>query len=210
MEKEILGLYVSGHPLDEYKELIAKNSNITSKELQNDFLNDEDNPNLKYEGKTVDFCGMITSSKIMVTKYMEQMMFAEMEDMYGLVEVIFFARTFAKFSSILQNGAILKVTGKVNFKENEKTKILASNVSKLQKEQKIYIRLPKDKFDLESSVEEYVASFPKENKGNIPVYIFYDGTKKLKLLNRNLWLNDNSYTINKLNLAFGQENVKLK
>ena len=210
MEKEILGLYVSGHPLDEYKELIAKNSNITSKELQNDFLNDEDNPNLKYEGKTVDFCGMITSSKIMVTKSMEQMMFAEMEDMYGLVEVIFFARTFAKFSSILQNGAILKVTGKVNFKENEKTKILASNVSKLQKEQKIYIRLPKEKFDLESRVEEYVASLPKENKGNIPVYIFYDGTKKLKLLNRNLWLNDNSYTINKLNLAFGQENVKLK
>ena len=63
--------------------------------------------------------------------------------------------------------------------------------------------------DLENNVIEYITNLDSSNKGNIPVYIFYEGTKKLKLLNRNIWLNDSDDTIYKLNVAFGLENVKI-
>ena len=58
--------------------------------------------------------------------------------------------------------------------------------------------------------QEYITNLDISNKGNIPVYIFYEGTKKMKLLNRNVWLNDKEDTIQNLNIAFGSENVKIK
>ena len=77
-------------------------------------------------------------------------------------------------------------------------------------EEKIYIRLPKDKFSLEDKVIECIKNMSYENKGTTPTYLFYDGTKKVKLLNRELWLNSSDDTLDKLSTYFGSENVKIK
>ena len=75
---------------------------------------------------------------------------------------------------------------------------------------KIYIRIPKDKFDLEDRVIGYIKELSKEYHGDNEVYIFYDGTNKLRLLNKKDFLVDSNEVIEKLVLAFGKENVKIK
>ena len=212
MEKEILGLYVSGHPLDEYAEYIKEKSTVTSKELNenSDISGLENESNIKYDGKNVVVCGILSNLKNLTTKAGQMMMFGNIEDMYGDLEIVVFPNVYAKYHDLLKKENIVKVTGKVSVKEDEKTKILVSNIEILEKEKKIYIKLPKDKFDLENNVIQYITNLDISNRGNIPVYIFYEGTKKLKLLNRNVWLNDKEATIQNLNIAFGSENVKIK
>ena len=74
---------------------------------------------------------------------------------------------------------------------------------------KIYIRIPKDKLDLEDRVIGYIKDLNKEYPGKNPVYIFYDGTNKMRLLPSNHFLQDNSLVIEKLELAFGKENINI-
>ena len=138
------------------------------------------------------------------------MLFAQIDDMYGSIELVFFPTVFQKFSKILVNDSVIKVIGKVSIKENEKTKILVNDVQTITKQSKIYIRIPKDKLELEPRVIEYIKNLDDKDFGKNPVYIFLDGTNKVKLLNKSLWLELNDETINKLELAFGKENVKIK
>ena len=214
MEKEMLGLYVSGHPLDEYSQYILKNSTVTSKDLvvQNEEIIDNEfrEEKVSYDETTQVYCGILTKTKILTTKANKQMMFAEIEDMYGSIEAVIFPNVYLRFSDILKKDNILKVTGKINLKENEKAKILISNVEMITVNKKIYIRLPKDKLDLEDRVITFINNLENDFKGNIPVYIFYDGTNKLKLLNKDNWLNLSKETLDRLQIAFGNENVKVK
>ena len=214
MEKEMLGLYVSGHPLDEYAEYIKKNSTVTSKQLNMELSENSEFEDIEvkneFDGKQVTFCGIITYVRSFITKSGKQMMFAVIDDLYGSVELVVFQTTLLKFSELLKTDNIVKVTGKVSIKENEMTKILVSNVEEIKKEEKIYIKIPKDKFDLEDRVVDCIKNMPNINKGSSPVYLFYEGTKKVKLLNRNHWLNSSDDTIDKLKTYFGEENVKVK
>lgn len=214
MEKEMLGLYVSGHPLDEYIDVIKENATVTSQELNLEELDEEtveiEGEKNDYDGKIVTFCGILSHLKIFTTKNNSQMLFAQIEDLYGSVEVIVFPNVYQKLYSIFQTDQVIKVTGKVSMKENEKTKILVSTAEKIEKQVKIYIRLPKDKFELESRVIEYIKNLEEEDFGDNPVYLFYEGTNKIKLLHKNIWLRNSSETIQKLELAFGKENIKIK
>ncbi len=215
MEKEMLGLYVSGHPLDEYAQYIKKNSTVTSKQLnteniEGNELSDNDINKNEYDSKIVTFCGIISQVKTLITKSGKQMMFALIDDIYGSVELIIFSNVLSNYANILQKESIVKVTGKVSVKEDEITKIIVSQVEPIKKEEKIYIRLPRDKFDLEDKVIECIKNMPYENKGTTPTYLFYDGTKKVKLLNREFWLNSSDDTLDKLSTYFGSENVKVK
>lgn len=210
MEKEMLGLYISGHPLDEYMDYIKKNSSVKSTDLNEEDTEESQNIKNDYGGKTVSFCGILSHLKIFNTKNNAQMLFAQIEDMYGSIELVFFPAVFQKFSNILVNDSVVKVVGKVSIKENEKAKILVNDVVKITKQSKIYIRIPNDKLDLEPRVIEYIKNLDAEDFANNPVYLFLDGTNKLKLLNKNMWLSTRDATIEKLELAFGKENVKIK
>ena len=75
---------------------------------------------------------------------------------------------------------------------------------------KIYIKIPKDKFELESRVQEAIKNLPQENKGESPVYLYFEGTNKMKLISRPYWLNNNENTVENLYTMFGKENVRLK
>ena len=156
-----------------------------------------------------------------MTKSGKNMMFATLEDLYGSVELVLFPNVFEKYENILQDDTVVKVTGKVSIKEDEKSKILVSNMEKIEnapkKEQpkeiiitKIYIRIPKDKFDLEDKVIGYIKDLSKEYPGDSEVYIFYDGTNKMRILNKNNFLSDISIVEDRLGKAFGKENVKIK
>ena len=83
-------------------------------------------------------------------------------------------------------------------------------IEKINTIKKIYIRIPKDKIDLEDRVIGYIKDLSKEFPGKSEVYIFYDGTNKMRLLNKVNFLQDNSFVLERLELAFGKENVRIK
>ena len=230
MEKEMIGIYVSGHPLDEYREYIKSNSNVNSIVLNeqsnnndnNDNVNEQEN-NVDYDGKVATICGVITSTKILTTKSARQMMFATLEDLYSSIELVIFPNVYEKFSHILSVDNVVKVTGKINIKENEKAKILVSLVSEIkldeknknsksnkQKEKRVYIRIPEGKLDMEQVVLDILKSVAKTNSGDTKVCLFYDGTNKVKMLNDNYMLNITNSVLDELNLSFGKDNVKIK
>ena len=224
MEREMLGLYISGHPLDEYKDYIKKNATVSTIDLNYDeSAEEEDRDAINYDSKVVTICGIFSRGRILMTKSGKNMMFGELEDLYGTVELVIFPTTYEKYEKILQNDNIVKVTGKVSIKEDEKSKVLVSNMTLIEKEKndeqfanieekrkKIYVRIPKDKLDLEDRVIGYIKDLSKEYPGNNEVYIFYDGTNKMRLLNKANFLQDSSMVLERLELAFGKENVKIK
>ena len=226
MEKEMIGIYISGHPLDEYKEYIKNTATISSNVLNEQSKESEENINnpIDYDGKVVTVCGIITSSKLLTTKSAKQMMFATLEDLYGSIELVIFPTVYQKFSHMLQVDSVVKVIGKVNIKENEKAKILVSfvdeiNISKEKNkkeiqeksnDKKIYIRIPEGKRDMEQVVLDILKSLAKENSGNTKVCLFYEGTNKIKVLNESYMLNNSNNVIEELYISFGKDNVKVK
>ena len=230
LEKEMLGMYLTGHPLDEYKELIEKNSTVSTLDLNIEEStedieeSDEDDESIDYDGKNVSICGIFKRGKVLMTKAGKNMMFAGLEDMYGEVELVLFSNVFDRFEAVLKDDNVVKVEGRVSIKEDETTKILVSTIKLLEKnegkqernkeeinvQKKIYVRIPKDKLDLEDRVIAYIKDLAKEQPGKTPVYIFYDGTNKLRILGSQDFLNDSNVVIEKLELAFGKENVRIK
>lgn len=229
MEKEMLGMYLTGHPLDEYKEIIEKNSTVSTLDLNIQETteemdeNDEEDESINYDGKNVSICGIFKRGKVLMTKAGKNMMFAGLEDVYGEIELVLFPNVFDRFEAILKDDTVVKVEGRVSIKEDEATKVLVSSIKKLEKnvsenrveeekekQKKIYVRIPKDKLDLEDRVLAYIKDLAKEQPGKTPVYIFYDGTNKMRLLGSQDFLNDSNVVIEKLELAFGKENVRIK
>ena len=86
------------------------------------------------DGQDVKIAGIITSVKKKYTKNNKIMAFVTLEDLYGTVELVIFPTTYEKYEKILQNDNIVKVTGKVSIKEDEKSKVLVSNMTLIEKE----------------------------------------------------------------------------
>ena len=84
------------------------------------------------------------------------------------------------------------------------------NFEKMEEKRKVYIRIPKDKLDLEGVVLNVINDIAKENSGNAKVNLFYEGTNKIKVLNDKYSLNLNNDVLNKLSITFGSDNVKVK
>ena len=227
MEKEMMGIYVSGHPLDEYSDIIKKKSTIFSKDIltNTEYDIEEDIENIKakknVDGKVVTIVGIISSSKVLITKNGHQMMFANFEDMYGNLELVVFPNKYQMYYNILKEDNILAVTGKISIKENEIPKILVEKVENIEKEnkenkenklkdKKVYIKIPEGKEEIEKYIIEFFEEFTTMNSGNIPIYLFFEKNKKVKLLNRKYWISLNEKTKEKLLEKFGENNIKLK
>ena len=138
------------------------------------------------------------------------MMFAALSDIYSEVELILFPKIYFSYSNLMQVQNVVLVSGKVNITEENETKILVKEVKKIMKTSKIYIKIPKGKQNLIPNVEELIKEMSDKYYGNIPVYLYLDGENKMKLMKRDMWLNDDDETLNILKTRFGTENVVKK
>ena len=145
MEKEMLGLYISGHPLENIRELLEAKTNINSMELRQignaGELDDGSQPELEnYEnsqtnfkdGQNVTYAGVITSVKKKYTKNNKLMAFVTIEDLYGQVEIIVFDSCYQNCSSVLIEENIVLVEGRLSIREDEDAKIVARNISEFK------------------------------------------------------------------------------
>lgn len=152
MEKEMLGVYLTDHPLNEYKDTMRRLSTLTSDDLAHieeemrtdaegepsaelNFLSESKNRTAQdsngtaiYDGMPCTMCGMLAAKKTLVTKSSRMMAFVDLEDLYGITEVVIFPNVYESCASELQEDRVLAVRGTLNFKEDEAPKLLAEEL----------------------------------------------------------------------------------
>jgi DNA polymerase-3 subunit alpha len=205
MEKEVLGVYVSGHPLDQYETLWRKNiSAVTS-----DFVLDEETGKAKVaDGSNQILGGMITALSVKYTRKNQAMAFLTLEDLLGTVEIVIFPREYEKFRNILEEDGKVFIRGKVNGDEEKDSKLICEKIwrfSDLPRE--LWIQFPdKDTFqEQEASLYDLI----REEEGKDRVAIYVRNPKAVKRLSENWGITISEELLHKLQMQFGSENVKV-
>ncbi|NLM75564.1 MAG: DNA polymerase III subunit alpha [Clostridiaceae bacterium] len=127
MEKETMGLYISGHPLNEYKNIIKEIVNVYSYDFEISEDEHIEEPRLT-DGQFARIAGVIADIKTISTKNNRIMAFVMIEDLYGQIEIIVFPKIFENSSRILTEDNLVVVEGNISVKENESPKILANKI----------------------------------------------------------------------------------
>lgn len=192
-EKDALGLYMTGHPLDSFKSIISRKTNIAS----TDFVREVDDTGLitkdynivhDQEAKIV---GVITDIRVIRTKkgQGDLMAFLTLEDTHGTVSVTLFPSIYEKYADELQIDDIVYVYGVVNHTGDYEPSIAARRIDKLQQEyiRKVIIETPGSDIDLYKLREKMVA-ICRQCHGDIPVIITKGNIRVL--LNRQFWVNE--------------------
>ncbi len=233
MEKEMVGLYVSGHPLDQYLQDIQNIGTITTKDLNTEdklqeniseeesnkrqlvYIENEQeldvksNENVIYDNTEQIICAIISHTKQIYTKNNQAMAFCEIEDMYGKIEAVFFPTIYAKYSNLICSNKAFQIEGKVSIKENEKPKILVSKIKELGKNEKVYIKIESSyEYKEENNVLNNLIEIIKDRRGETPVYVFFEKSDSLKMLARNYWVSVTNELMDVLKEEYGKENVK--
>ena len=206
MEKEMLGIYVSGHPLQPYIKELKDKSTIMTSELSDNMMLDSNNIR---DGQRATIGGIIIEKKNKITKNNNMMAFITLEDLYGSVECIVFPATYDKYNRYIQEDAPVIIDGRLSISEVEDTKIICEKISQLNvyKKEKIYIKISKTSgSNLFSDIKTILKRYP----GSVPVYIYLEKENKSFIAGRDLWikLDDNS-AIAELQKLLGEENVKV-
>jgi len=165
MEKEMLGLYISGHPLASVKELMEEQTNTRASEMSE-----------RKEGELVIVGGILSGCRKLTTRRKELMMVANIEDLTGIIPVVIFPRAYEKYAPLLFEDAVVIIKGKVNIDSmNDEKKVLCDIVKPLSKEKGksrvFHIKVEREKF---GSIPELKNIFSLY-KGKEPVYLHMDG-----------------------------------
>ena len=175
MEKEMLGIYISGHPLGKIREQIIKATNIdTMKMMEIKEELDTTGHTSKYnDGQFVKYAGIISGIKKKYTKNNKLMAFATIEDLYGTAEIIIFENAYTNASNLLVTDNIVLVEGRLSIREDDGVKIVAREIKELPEENKVKIlRVNITNMD-ETSKEKLrgVLRFYRGEKNNTPVQV---------------------------------------
>ena len=153
LEKEMLGIYVSGHPLEKIREQIIEKTNISSadmRKIDEQNMAEEVTEKIQFhDGQTVKIAGVITSVKKKYTKNNKIMAFVNIEDLYGSAEIIVFEPTYLKAQDVLVEENIVMITGRLSIREDDSTKIVAQEIKNFgEEESKVFI------IDITNTTEE--------------------------------------------------------
>ena len=136
LEKEMIGVYISGHPLEKYRDLIEKVANINTVGISkiNQEMEEFGKVSEYHDNQTVKFAGIITKIKKKFTRNNTIMVFVTIEDLYGTAEIIVFDSVYHKsINSLIEENVVL-VEGRLSIREDEPTKIVASKIADLTEE----------------------------------------------------------------------------
>lgn len=207
MEKEMLGVYLTGHPLSDYAEKIEKISTVTSEDLAHAEVNGD-----IQDGMTVTVAGMISSKKTLITKKNKMMAFLQLEDLYGTAEVVVFPNVYEAALNLLKNDSVIVVRGTVNFKEDEEPKLLADKIFGINDFNGgavsgiVRITIPAEME--EAGTLAKIREIIMEHKGDTPVIITAAATNKKYKTKSDLWVNPGESFVRKLTDLIGKENIQ--
>ncbi len=203
-EKEVLGVYVSGHPMDDYEALWRKHiTNVSS-----DFINDEDNPPKVTEGQKATIGGIITAKTVKNTKTGKMMAFITVEDVFGAVEVLVFPRDYEKYRSQAVEDNKVFVTGRVSISEEENGKLVCESITAFEDVPKVcWIQFANKQAYIDA--EQELAGIIASSDGNDLVTVYCREEKQRKVLPKSQTIQAQGETLKLLMDRFGQDNVKV-
>ena len=234
MENEVAGMYLSGHPLNEYDEYakIARTDRIGS------IISMESDSSYK-DGQTVRVLAIVSKVKTQVTKNNKMMAFVNVEDQYGMAEMLVFPNVFDEYGLYFREGNIIDIVATVNIREDEDPKIICNKVKLVTKDTKpeplktyadyrnnreqvkaptanrpvnpqkpktLYIRID----NLESKSFKKAKRLLEIFEGRTPVVFYLTDTNKKLQAPQNLWVDLNSVLVNELKKQLGDDNIVAK
>ena len=204
-EKEVLGIYVSGHPLEEYEEQWKKTISATTL----DFQPDEESGRTKVrDGAKEIIGGMITDKTVKHTKTNQMMAFVTVEDLLGTVEVVVFPRDYERNRDYLEVDSKVFIRGRVSEEDEKASKLICEKVIPFDRtKRELWIQFPDKASYLES--EEIVYGYLADSEGDDEVVIYCTKERAIKRLPRNRNITVNQQILGRLMNHFGESHVKV-
>lgn len=228
MEKETTGLYLSGHPMDEYRDLARQAQAASVRQIIDDLSGESTQPQYK-DGMTVHLACVITAVRLKSTKNGSMMAYVTVEDESAAIELVVFPRSLKQCGAYLTEDSAVLLTGKIDAREDEAPKILLNEaqplteaaVSSMQARehpqqsvytdaqaarmapQKLYLRISSMQSDEWPQIKAVLVT----QSGDTPVYLYPTDTKKKTLAARRYWCRPDVPLLEKLRFLLGEENV---
>ena len=204
-EKEVLGIYISGHPLEEYESIWRKNITNTTADF---VLDEEINEMRVQDGAKVTIGGIITEKKIKYTKNNQVMAFLTLEDLVGTIEVIVFPKTYQTCASLLTEDSKVFLKGRVSAEEEKDGKVICESVVSFDD-------IPKElwiKFKTQEAYQEAekeLFSILNDSEGNDRVVLYIETPKMMKKLPPNRNVSARKELLTALTSLFGEDNIRV-
>ena len=205
MEKEVLGIYISGHPLESHMNVWKNNITATTA----DFMLDEENGAVNVEdGTSQTIGGIINAKTIKYTKNDKTMAFLEIEDLYGIVEVVVFPKDYERNSQLLNEDAKVFVKGRVSLEEDKNGKLICERIIPFDEiGKKLWVRF--DTMEQYSQANSALMGVLEESDGRDQVIIFIAEGKRKKVLPPECNVKADDLLLEKLYEKFGKNNIKV-
>lgn len=219
MEKEMTGLYLSGHPMDRYADLCMKLGYANTSQI---IEAGSEEMSAYRDRSTVKLCGIITHTTLKQTRNDQTMAFITLEDLYGSVEVIVFPKILEMYAQLIYDTSIITVSGTLSVEEEKDAQILANeitlppsendadngeqhaeNAAKKRKRRGLFLRF-KSANDKNINLSKRVTTI---FEGDIPLYYYYMDSGKYELQHRNDFVEVNDTELKELKRILGEENV---
>ncbi len=204
-EKEVLGIYLSGHPLEQCREIMEKI--ITARTT--DFQPEEDTGIVKIrDGQKVIVGGMITDKTVKYTKNNKVMAFLTLEDLVGTVEIVVFPRDYEKWNALLTDEARIFVQGRVSAEDDKASKLILEKVRSFEEiPRELWIQF-RDKADY-GSQEQGLLKFLSGHHGQDSVVIYLKDVNAMKRLPAGFHVQISDSCTEELRKKYGESNVKV-
>ena len=228
MEKETTGLYLSGHPMDEYRDLAKKANAIPVRRIIDDLSGESEKPALR-DGMTVRLACVITNVRLKSTKNGSMMAYVTVEDDTAPIELVVFPRSLQQCGAYLTEDNAVLLTGKIDAREDEAPKVLLNEAQPLTESvvnsmltadnpgrsvytdqqaaklapHKLYLRISSMKSDEWPRIKAILLTQP----GDTPVYLYPTDTKKKTLTKRAYWVEPDVPLLEKLRFLLSEEDV---
>lgn len=204
-EKEMLGVYLSGHPLESYQDMLKSVCNASSL----DFAYDEEEGMVNVApGKDYILGGIASVVNIKLTRNNQRMAFITLEDLVGSVEVIVFPRDFEKYKDLIEEGRKYIISGKASLEENDAAKLIAGKIIPFEEvPREVWLQF-ENKAELEK-VEDELNKIFEGNKGNARVMLYCREERQVKRVNTVRGISYAEAVIDELKHKLGSDNVKI-
>lgn len=211
-EKEVSGLYLSGHPLEKYRDVIDSVANSTIIDLVSDDNEHKDN-------QRVTIVCTFVKLKYHTTKSDDVMAFATVEDMTGSMEVLIFPGVLMEANAVVKENEVVIIQGRTSAREEEEPKILADEIRSIEdsspekirvkkqgSREGLYIRVPSHESEEYRQAENLFSIF----EGDWPVFIRFSDTNTMMRAPSSMWTIHNDTLIRELKSLLGEENVAIR
>ena len=179
MEKETTGLYLSGHPMDQYRELAKQYGAVTIGSILNDFHR-EDGPREYRDDQRVSIAGVVATYRTRTTRNNTLMAYVMLEDDTAALELLCFSRTLNESGSFIRENSAILATGKISIRDEKEPQLMVDSIRPLsdlqatEEGETLYLRLPSREDSRLRKVRLALSFFPGQN----PVVIYFEDCKK--------------------------------